>query len=118
MSPELHTKINHIPSLQGWCPLDKAQFLAELTVSNNLQAAVELGVFGGRSLIAIAIACQHKGSGFIYGIDPWSNSSALEGTNSEANNEWWRQVDLEAIYRGFIEAVLRFNLTKECRWIR
>lgn len=118
MSPDLHTKINHIVQLHGWCPLEKAQFLANLVVDYNVQTVVEVGIFAGRSLIAMAMACQSKGSGVCWGIDPWVSTAAIEGTNDPANDKWWQQCDLEQIYRWFIEAVLRFGLTKECRWFR
>ena len=118
MTPELRSKLNHIVTLEGWCEVSKAEFLADVVWQTNAQTVVELGVFGGRSLVSMAMACQAKGSGTVWGIDPWSNAAATEGTNHEANDAWWRNCDLEGVYRRFMEAVLRFNLTRECRWLR
>ena len=60
------------------------------------------------------------GSGrFITGIDPWELEAALEGNIGIENEEWWKNnVNLEDIYRGFIESVMALKLTFSCRWIR
>ena len=108
-----------IPALPGWCTVEKAHSLAKLIVERKPQLAVEIGIFGGRSLFAQAMALRSNGSGIIYGIDPFEKEAALEGEKDPGNINWWtNSVDLEKIYVGFINAALGYDLTKECRWVR
>ena len=42
---------------------------------------VELGIFGGRSLLPQALQLRDNGDGgIIYGIDPWTKAAALDRT--------------------------------------
>ena len=88
------------PSIPGWCSPEKAAALAGAVLVLQARTVVEIGVFGGSSLIPIAMALQHQGSGCVFGIDPWDTSSALEEMVDPANLEWWRGVDLESIRKG------------------
>ena len=89
-----------LPTLEGWCDLEKANTLASAVLSLRPAVTVEIGVFGGKSLIPMALACAACGTGRVIGIDPWDAASSTEGY-TEANADWWKSVDHEAIYRGF-----------------
>ena len=78
-----------VKSLPGWCTPEKAQRLFDLVIESNSQITCELGVFGGRSFIPLALAHKQKGTGFALGIDAWKKEASLEGTNSLENNEYW-----------------------------
>lgn len=107
-----------LPGMEGWCTIEKANAMIDAVYGVNAQTCVELGVFGGKSLIAMALACKFKGTGVAVGVDPWKLGDCLEGTNDPANAEWWSKLDLEAIYRGFIRKVLDLGLTYQCQWLR
>lgn len=116
---ELHAKIAAVvPTLEGWCSVEKAWRLADLILEKRPSLLVESGVFGGRSIIPQAMALKENGHGEIVGIDPWSVDAALEGDVGDENAAWWSRVDLEAIYRGFVGAVLAQDLTRHLSWIR
>ena len=104
--------------LQGWCTAEKGVRLAELIEETAADLSVELGVFGGRSSIAMAIGHQVRGKGQVFAVDPWDVTAALDGINHPMNDEWWRQLDLEAIYQGFVRAVDRLALVPHCRIVR
>jgi predicted O-methyltransferase YrrM len=107
------------PIIEGWTNQEKAEVLAGIILDHKPQLLVEVGVFGGRSIFAQAFALRENGMGLIWGIDPWSTDAVLEGDIGEENRKWWTEnVNLESIYVGFIKAVLEFELTKYCRWIR
>lgn len=89
--------VSELPNMPGWCTPKKGQRLAALARGANL--CVELGVFGGRSLVSIAMALQDQGFGRVDGIDPFTASAALEGTNDPRNDEWWAALDYDAIAR-------------------
>lgn len=103
---------NELPKLQGWTSWERGVEMAELIIKKKPLMCVELGVFGGRSLIAQALALKENGIGQIFGIDPWKVEAAVEGENS-ANADWWtKNVDLHEIHKGAMEALWRLELDK------
>ncbi len=85
----------NLPNLPGWCTPEKGRRMAELSYGASL--CVELGVFGGRGLLAMALALRDQGSGRADGIDPYTKEAALEGTNDPANDAWWGHLDYNTI---------------------
>jgi predicted O-methyltransferase YrrM len=98
--------------MEGWLTPERGVEMAEAIFETQPKVVVELGVFGGRSLIAQAMALRESSGGVIYGVDPWRVEAALEGEN-EANRTWWsKDIDLEAIHRGAMNAVWQHNLDR------
>jgi predicted O-methyltransferase YrrM len=95
--------------LQGWCGEHKASILIDLILASKPQTIVEIGVFGGKSLIPMAFALQANGKGKIYGIDPWSSQESIKGMD-EANSEWWGSLDHDEILIGLLEKIKKFRL--------
>lgn len=121
MNDALKTEITQtLPLLHGWCQLEKALHLASL-VLDGLKTAypvVEIGVFGGQSLIPMALALRHT-KYFALGIDPMTSEAATEGDVGKENADWWaNKVNLDEIHAGFVQSVLDLKLTRHCRWIR
>lgn len=114
----LAEQLEQCEQMDGWCDAQKRHILAELVLKSKPDVVVETGVFGGRSIIPMALACKHNHKGIVWGIDPWSNEAALEGDHAEADKEWWSKINLEDVYRKFVQWVLRLEVTKECRWLR
>lgn len=69
--------LNKIANLPGWCSLAKAQKLYELVMENQPSIIVEIGVYGGRSLVALTEAAQITNS-VVLGIDPYSDDEAQQ----------------------------------------
>jgi len=115
---ELFSKIKRdMEDFMGWCWWEKATLMAELIVEKNCQEIVELGIYGGRSLAPMAMACQFKGSGKVTGIDAWSASAALEGKNHPSNDEWWSsRANLNEVYNQFVRGIQKHNLGNWCAW--
>ena len=65
-----------LPSIHGWCSYEKAEKFVETITDQKPQLCVEIGVFGGSSLIPQALALKPH-SGVIIGIDPWKNDASL-----------------------------------------
>lgn len=105
-----------LPGLPGWCAVEKGRRMAELARGASL--CVELGVFGGRGLVAMALALKDQGFGCADGIDPFTAAAALEGSNDSANDEWWAHLDLGAIERVAREALQRLNLGWHAKLVR
>lgn len=85
-------------SIHGWCTREKANKLIELVNEVKPSLCVELGVFGGRSLLPIALAAKSFNSRVI-GIDAWTAQASLEGTNSKENDDWWSKIDYNNMYQ-------------------
>jgi tetratricopeptide (TPR) repeat protein len=107
-----------VPTLDGWATPEKAVRLANLVLETRAAVSVELGVFGGRGTIAMAMAHQAQQHGTVAGIDPWSAEAAAEGVNDPANDAWWSAVDYEAVLGRFLDAVRRADVTRYVRVIR
>lgn len=102
-----------LPGLPGWCTVEKGVRMSELARGATL--CVELGVFGGRGLVALAAPLREQGFGQAHGIDPYTINAALEGVNDAANDEWWSNLDLGAIAR---TAQLGIEQSGLASWVR
>ena len=107
-----------IPPLHGWTTVDKGTRLAELVVIAGTDLSVELGVFGGRGTISMAIGHEALGRGAVLAVDPWERAASLEGVNDPANDAWWRELDHEAIHASFLGALDRTGVARWCRVLR
>jgi len=83
--------------IEGWCTPSKALKISEIIIKNNCKTCLELGVFGGRSLLPIAIAAGQNSN--VIGIDAWTADASLEGTNDQANSDWWKNIDYNNMYK-------------------
>lgn len=95
--------------LEGWCSEDKATILLNLIFLKKPSKIVEIGVFGGKSLIPMALALKSLGHGKIYGIDPWNKEASCEGMEGD-HYEWWHRLDHNKILIGLIDKIVRFEL--------
>lgn len=87
-----------LPTIEGWCTFEKAKLLVEKIIQAKPKVLVEIGVFGGSSLIPQALALKLNNQGMIHGIDPWTKDAALEGMIAPEHKDWWAKVDLDVIY--------------------
>jgi predicted O-methyltransferase YrrM len=115
MTPELEASLRRLSGLHGWCTLEKASAMAELVLAERPALCVEIGVFGGRSLIAQALALRANGTGLVYGIDPWETSSTIEGDHAPQDSTWWSNVDLPSICAHCMTAIGDFAVWKQTR---
>lgn len=102
--------------MHGWCTPEKGVDLADLILEYKPTNAIEIGVFGGRSLFAMAMAMQQLGR-VATGIDPWVKAATLIGQDDE-NSRWWASIDIESIYRQFVQSVHDLSLLDACQWLR
>lgn len=96
--------------LHGWCSEYKAGILIDLIMEHRVQTIVEIGVFGGKSLIPMAFALKQNGEGMIYGVDPWSHLKSIEGMEGK-HRDWWYSVDHEKILAHLTQKIVKFQLS-------
>lgn len=95
--------------ITGWCPLEKAYDLALAVLVLRPVVVCEIGVWGGKSLIPMALACESINSGRVFAIDPWSGQASSAGYTGE-NFKWWSAQDHEKVYKSFVGHVDRLAL--------
>lgn len=104
--------------LQGWCSEYKASTLMDLVWLMRPQTVVEIGVFGGKSLVPMAYALKALGTGgIIYGIDPWSAMASAEGQDG-ANQDYWANLDHDGLLNDLKTKIATFNLTNQITLVR
>jgi len=101
--------------LAGWCSREKALIIARTVLQERPHICVEIGIFGGRSLIPCAAALRHIGEGVIYGIEAWSPNVAIANPTNLVNDDWWSKVDFTGIKQAFFRFVSATNLTQQVR---
>lgn len=99
MSVTLFSKIKEVISgAHGWCSYEKAKALAGIILATRPRLVVEIGVWSGKSLLPMALACKEVGVGKVIGIDPYSPQASVQGQTHE-HAEWWGKVDHEGMWR-------------------
>jgi len=97
--------VKNYDSIEGWCTKEKAIKMMEFVPDHVGALAVELGVWGGRSLLPIAMKCN----GDVYGIDAWNVDASLEGKNDVANDEWWSNINYSKMYSYTHNLMMEYN---------
>ncbi len=85
--------------------------------------AVEIGVFGGSSLIPMAHVLSQRihrtgNPGFIVGIDPWTPDAALEDMKNQDNIAYWKDMNYSSILEGLRKVIAAKNLGSCCELVR
>lgn len=99
--------------LEGWCYREKSLFIARLVLEERPLVCVEVGVYGGRSLIPCAAALRHLGQGRIWGVEGWSGTLAVHDRTTDANDAWWGGLDFGPIKRAFLRFLAEHDLVRE-----
>lgn len=100
---------NRQPPPSGWCDIDKAITLASIVIATRPKAALELGVFAGKSAIPIALAMQDVG-GTLYAVDCWDGAKSSEGYTGPNKEYWSDQKRLSDAETQFRELVKEYGL--------
>lgn len=103
--------------LAGWCTREKATCIAETVLAEKPDICVEIGIFGGRSLVPAAAALRRNGRGVIYGVEAWSPVVAVENPTNDANDDWWSTVDFNRVKLEFYRFIADKELTRQVRVI-
>lgn len=106
------------PKVDGWCSLQKATKFLDFIREEKCDLCVEIGVFGGSSLLPQALGLAHNHKGKVVGIDPWATEASLEDMQNQANIEWWSKIDYEVIYRKLLKLIFDLKLQNHVELIR
>jgi len=103
---------NYMDQLEGWCSKSKASILMDLVFMVKPKTVVEIGVWGGKSLVPMAHALRCFGGGIAYGIDPWDSLESVDGMDG-VNYEWWKSIDHGMILAGLENKIVQFGLADQ-----
>lgn len=105
--------IGMMSNCDGWCSAQKGVYLVDLVLKSKPECIVEIGVYGGKSLIPMARALKANKIGVAYGIDPWDPIESVKETMEEANRNFWQSVDHQLIKQRLIENICKFGLQEQ-----
>ncbi len=91
-----------VPRCHGWASVEKAFTLASAVLALRPEIVIELGIWGGRSILPMGLACKEIGRGKVIGVDPWAAAASIQG-QTQANVNWWGSQPHEKVYFDFIE---------------
>ena len=97
--------------VEGWCSDEKGSAMIDLILATKPTACVEIGVYGGSSILPTALALKNNGHGVVYAIDPWNNAECVKGQDAP-NSEWWCNVDLDRIFNPYKGRLAKNQLQK------
>ena len=97
----------------GWCSEQKGAFLVSLIMKTKPQTVVEIGVFGGKSLVPMACALQANQKGIVYGIDPWDSTESVKGLQQVEHVDYWDKVNHQTVKQKLIDNIRNFSLDSQ-----
>jgi predicted O-methyltransferase YrrM len=98
-------------AIDGWCSKEKRERLMKLVKDTDAQLVMELGIYGGSSLIPMAVACKQKGSGMVHGCDPWTQDASVVGfAEDSVHREWWSHLDHDLIFQSYQTQIKLFDV--------
>jgi predicted O-methyltransferase YrrM len=91
---------HYIPHLEGWSEPERCCEMAERILETKAQVCVDIGVFAGRSTVAMGFAARELGTSRVYGIDTWNPGAAADNDDHKEGVEWWeKNSNLETIHQ-------------------
>ena len=104
--------------LEGWCSQAKASILIDIILKTRPETVVEIGVFGGKSLVPMAYALKVNGKGKIYGIDPWDSNASIQEVMNEDTKAFWNALDHNGVLKKLMSKIPEFDLENQIELIK
>lgn len=105
--------------LPGWCSPAKGRWLADVIQRERLIHVVEIGVFGGRSLLAMALAVRQVGrGGFVLGVDSYDLGHQVEGVRLQPHIDWAQSIPFETLHANALSEIRSRGLQNHCAILR
>lgn len=99
----------------SWCSPIKIELMMDLIYQTEPKVCVEIGVFGGSSLLPIAATLRYLRQGHVYAIDAWSNVEAVKYLNkNDPHYVWWSKVDMQAAQNACQTLIDKWRLGSCC----
>jgi len=89
----------------GWCSQEKLLNFIDLVLEVKPEVCVEIGAYGGASVLPVAYTLKFLKDGIIIAIDPWDFVECIRHLNPFKNEENWRtwlSIDMDIVYADFL----------------
>lgn len=84
---------SELDRIDGWTDDAQAVAMATVILLNRVAISVEIGVWHGKGLVALALAHQQLGFGTAIGIDPYHAQHSIKGQVEQVDQEWWSKAN-------------------------
>lgn len=123
VDPTLYDFLNQVETasknVPGWYSRARMEATVALIINIKPKLCVEVGVFGGASLLPIAMTLKRIKLGHVYAVDSWNNSDCTKYMPDEdPNKDWWSHLPLNDFYTSFVEALKINKVKKKCTIIK
>ena len=113
-----HRKGSYFNNIEGWCCPEKEEDLFKWINKMNCKSGLEIGVFGGSSLIRAGHMFKAN-NGHLVGIDPYCFVDSNKYDEEETENyKWWKELDYDNIYNGCVNSLSRYELNNNVDLIK
>jgi hypothetical protein len=103
-------------TMHGWASPEKCCTLAALVLAVKPKLSLEIGVWGGRSLLPMAIAHKAVG-GVVIGVDPWNAEESARDEFPDSA-EWWAKQDHQKIFEYCQRMIKLVDVGKQVQLMR
>lgn len=105
----------YVPLMEGWTTPERCCEMAECILVSQAKVCVDIGVYAGRSTLAMGFAARELRNGMVFGLDPWSPEVASEGDDVEESADWWKnKSQLEKMHKSARDTIWDHHL---CQWV-
>lgn len=98
-----------LPTMQGWCSVEKGCVLFAMTSIMKPAVVLEIGTYAGRSFLPFCWAVRENGKGRCIGVDAY-DSRVSSSEEMPGNQEWWGALDHKSIQKEFMGFLKGFGL--------
>ncbi len=101
----------YIAVMEGWTVPARCCEMAERILETQAKVCVDIGVFAGRSTVAMGFAARQLVDSKVYGIDPWTAEAASDNDDNKAGIDWWKEkANLEEMQRQAAASIWNHHL--------
>jgi hypothetical protein len=116
ISDAIHEYVSH---MEGWTTPERCCEIAECILETKAKVCIDIGVFAGRSTIAMGFAARQLVNSKVYGIDPWTPEAATDNDDNKEGVDWWKdKANLEDMQRQAVRSVWNHRLEQWVIFIR
>lgn len=101
----------YISHMEGWTTPERCCEIAQCILETKAKVCIDIGVFAGRSTIAMGFAARQLVNSKVYGIDPWTPEAATDNDDNKEGVDWWKdKANLEDMQRQAVRSVWNHRL--------
>ena len=105
----------------GWCSTEKISSFIDLVLEVEPEICVEIGVYGGASILPVAYALKFLRNGIIVAIDPWDFVECVRHIDPVKDPQAWKTwlgVDMDVVHAEFLSLLHKNGLEDVCLPVR